>query len=137
MNFDWTEGSLAEGLRLYEAGEFFTAHEAWESVWLRLPEPEKTFLQGLIQVTAAFHHLQRDNPLGTLLLLQAALRRLERYPEEFGGISVKLLCHDIRDRVRTLEAGEPASQLASPRIRPSSHFRGTLAREQETPTGEG
>lgn len=85
MKFDWTEGSLAEGLRLYESGEFFTAHEAWESVWLRVPEPEKTFLQGLIQVTAAFHHLQRDNPLGTLLLLQAALRRLERYPEEFGG----------------------------------------------------
>ena len=74
MKFDWTEGALAEGLRLYDAGEFFTAHEAWESVWLKLPEPEKTFLQGLIQVTAAFHHLQCDNRLGTTLLLQAALR---------------------------------------------------------------
>ena len=86
MKFDWTQGALAEGLRLYEAGEFFTAHEAWESVWLGLPEPEKTFLQGLIQVTAAFHHLQHENPLGTTLLLQAALRRLDRYPESFGGI---------------------------------------------------
>jgi predicted metal-dependent hydrolase len=118
MKFDWTEGALAEGLRLYDAGEFFTAHEAWESVWLGLSEPEKTFLQGLIQVTAAFHHLRRDNPLGTTLLLQAALRRLDRYPASFGGISVALLCHDIRERLRRLEAGEPASQLVSPRIRP-------------------
>jgi predicted metal-dependent hydrolase len=118
MKFDWTEGALAEGLRLYDAGEFFTAHEAWESVWLVLPEPEKTFLQGLIQVTAAFHHLQRDNPLGTALLLQAALRRLDRYPESFGGISVRLLCHDIRERLRMLEAGE-VSQLVSPRIQPN------------------
>ena len=116
MKFDWSEGALAEGLRLYEAGEFFTAHEAWESVWLGAPEPEKTFLQGLIQVTAAFHHLQRNNPLGTMLLLQAALRRLDRYPAGFGGISVTVLCHDIRERLRTLEAGEPASQLHSPRI---------------------
>jgi predicted metal-dependent hydrolase len=119
MKFNWTEGALAEGLCLYDAGEFFTAHEAWESVWLRSSEPEKTFLQGLIQVTAAFHHLQRNNPLGTTLLLQAALRRLDRYPEGFGGICVTLLCQDIRERLRTLEAGEPACELVSPRIRPS------------------
>jgi uncharacterized protein len=119
MRFDWTEGALAKGLRLYDAGEFFTAHEEWETVWLRLPEPEKTFLQGLIQVTAAFHHLQRDNRLGTVLLLQAALRRLDRYPGAFGGISVSLLCDDIRERLRTLEGGEEASQVASPRIKPS------------------
>jgi predicted metal-dependent hydrolase len=116
MKFDWSEGGLAEGLRLYEAGEFFAAHEAWESVWLAAPEPEKTFLQGLIQVTAAFHHLQRNNPLGTMLLLHAALRRLDRYPPGFGGISVTVLCHDIRERLRTLEGGEPASQLVSPKI---------------------
>lgn len=55
MKFDWIQGALAEGLRLYHGGEFFAAHEAWESVWLESPEPEKMFLQGLIQVTAAFH----------------------------------------------------------------------------------
>jgi uncharacterized protein len=119
MKFDWSEGALAEGLRLYDAGEFFTAHEAWESVWLVSPEPEKTFLQGLIQVTAAFHHLGQDNRLGTALLLQGALQRLDRYPASFGGISVTLLCHDIRERLRTLEAGEPVSQLISPRICPT------------------
>jgi predicted metal-dependent hydrolase len=117
MKFDWTEGALAEGLRLYHAGEFFNAHEAWESVWLRAPEPEKTFLQGLIQVTAAFHHLQRNNRLGTVLLLQAALRRLERYPAGFGGIAVTALCEDVGGCLRRLDAGEPASQLVPPRMR--------------------
>ena len=118
MNLNWTEGPLAEGLRLYKAGDFFTAHEAWESVWLGAPEPEKTFLQGLIQVTAAFHHLRRNNPLGTKRLLQGALRRLDRYPPSFGGISVAPLCHDVRECLRVLEAGEKAPQLASPRIQP-------------------
>ena len=117
MEFDWTQGSLAEGLRLYDAGEFFAAHEAWEIVWLRAQEPEKTFLQGLIQVTAAFHHLQRNNPQGTALLLQAALGRLERYPACFGGISVTVLCNDIREWLQALEAGAPETQHGSPRIR--------------------
>jgi predicted transcriptional regulator len=75
--FDWTQGELAEGLRRYDAGEFFAAHEAWESVWLRSREPGKTLSQELIQVTAAFHHLEHHNPLGTGVLLQASLRRLD------------------------------------------------------------
>jgi predicted metal-dependent hydrolase len=119
MKVDWTEGALAEGLRLYNAGEFFNAHEEWESVWLTASEPEKTFLQGLIQVTAAFHHLQRDNRLGAALLLQAALRRLGRYSPGFGGISVNVLCDDIGEQLRLLERGEIPSLLAPPRIRPS------------------
>jgi predicted metal-dependent hydrolase len=116
MKFDWTQGALAEGLRLYDAAEFFAAHEAWESVWLPAPEPEKTFLQGLIQVTAAFHHLQRENRLGTSRLLRAALGRLEHYPADFGGISVDLLRDDIRVWLQALEMNAPAPQPAVARI---------------------
>ena len=119
MEFDWTQGALAEGLGCYDAGEYFIAHEAWETVWLEAHEPDKTFLQGLIQVTAAFHHLQRNNPLGTARLLQAALRRLERYPACFGGISVTVLCSDIRERIQALNANEPTPELARARILPA------------------
>ena len=116
VQFDWSEGALAEGLRLYHAGEFFAAHEAWEGVWLRAQEPEKKFLQGLIQVTAAFHHLQRHNPHGTVLLLQAALGRFEHYPACFGDISVALLCSDIREWLQALELGAPDPQPGPVRI---------------------
>ena len=120
MEFDWTQGSLAEGLRHYDTGEFFAAHEAWESAWLESREPDKTFLQGLIQVTAAFHHLQRGNPLGTRHLLQAALRRLEKYSPGFGGISVVVLCDDIRERIQAINAKGPTPELTRPRILPLS-----------------
>jgi hypothetical protein len=66
MEFDWTQGALADGLRRYNAGEYFTAHEAWETVWLGANEQDKTFLQGLIQVSAAFHHLRRNNDIALL-----------------------------------------------------------------------
>jgi len=116
MNLDWTQGALAEGLRRYRAGEFFAAHESWESLWLVAQEPEKMFLQALIQVTAAFHHQQRNNPLGTVRLLQAALGKLERYPASFASISVVLLCDDIREWLTALQAGGPAPQFGSVRI---------------------
>ena len=118
MTFDWTQGPLAEGLRLYNGGDYFAAHEAWESVWLAAPEPEKTFLQGVIQVAAAFEHQRRNNSLGIARLLAAALHRLDPLPPAFGGLDLDLLRDDIRERLQVLAAGEPIPQLVPPRIRP-------------------
>jgi predicted metal-dependent hydrolase len=82
-------------------------------VWLAVQEPEKTFLQGLIQVAAAFYHLQRGNCAGTISLLQSALRRLDRYPEVFAGVVVAPLRVAIRS---WLEAFETAPQSSLPPI---------------------
>ena len=114
---DWTCGGLAEGQRCYRAEEFFAAHEHWEAVWLQLQGREKTFLQALIQVAAAFHHFRRGNREGTASLLRAALRRLDPYSPCFGGISVTLLCQEIREWLRALEAGGPLPDLPFPQIK--------------------
>ena len=118
MTLDWTEDGLAEGLQRYRAGEFFAAHENWEEVWLELEGAEKTFLQSLIQVAAAFHHLQRGNRQGTKSLLKAALGRLDPYPALFGGICVTRLCEELREWLRALEAGDELSELSFPRLQP-------------------
>jgi predicted metal-dependent hydrolase len=121
MTFDWTAGPLAEGLHLYNSGEYFTAHEAWETVWLSAPEPERTFLQALIQVTAAFEHLNRNNnQLGATRLLTAALRRLEPYPVHFGNIDVALLRADMRDHLNSLAAHAAHASPPPARIVPLS-----------------
>jgi hypothetical protein len=105
MPLDWTHGALSEGLRCFHSGAFFEAHEHWESVWLTVQEPEKTFLQGLIQVAASFHHFQRGNCAGTISLMRSALRRLDTFPEVFGGIAVSPLRVATRAWLEALEAG--------------------------------
>lgn len=103
MTLDWSSGALAEGLHCYRNGEFFLAHEHWEGVWLRLDEPEKSFLQALIQTAAAFHHLNAGNPVGTASLLRRSLQRLELCPAVFGGIATGPLCEDIRGWLEAVE----------------------------------
>lgn len=117
MTFDWTHGPLAEGLRDYNAARFFEAHEAWESVWLHAPQPEKTFLQGLIQVTVAMHHLSRNNTLGAIRLLTAALRKLSPHAPTFANLDVQLLCDDIRTCLQGLTPN-PTIAVCAPRIHP-------------------
>lgn len=117
MPINWEEDGLAKGLACYRRGAFFDAHEHWEAVWLRSPEPDKTFLQALIQITAAFHHLSRGNRAGTASLLGGALRRLESYPAEYGGVAVQPLRESLRAWLNALGDGGPPASLAYPLIR--------------------
>jgi len=70
---------LEEGIRLFNTQKYFEAHEALEAVWLKAEGEEKTFLHGLIQVAAAFHHYTRSNPAGFRSLLEKSWRKLERF----------------------------------------------------------
>ena len=117
MALDWSRGALAEGLRCYESGEYFDAHEHWESVWLKCDEPEKTFLQALIQITAAFHHFQQKNFKGTASLLRGALRRLDSFPAAYGGIEVEAVRASVREWLRALDEASDSTGLSIPRIR--------------------
>ena len=117
MRFDWTAGDLAEGLRCYRAQQFWHAHEHWEAVWLKLEGQEKTFLQALIQTTAAFHHLQRGNMVGTASLLRNALGRLDPLPAEFGGINVDALRGSLRGWLDALDRGEAVERISFPELR--------------------
>lgn len=117
MPLEWESAELAEGLACYRGCEFFEAHEYWEAVWLRLAEPEKTFLQALIQITAAFHHLQRNNRIGTRSLLTRALRRLDVYPAEYGGVAVDTLRQSVRSWLSALDHDASPSSLPYPPIR--------------------
>jgi predicted metal-dependent hydrolase len=119
MTLDWQSGALAEGLACYCKREYFLAHEHWESVWLQLNDPEKSFLQALIQITAAFHHLQTGNTTGALSLLRRAMRRLELAPESFAGIAVAPLRAEIGALLEAHEKAEPFT-IAIPQIRPAS-----------------
>jgi predicted metal-dependent hydrolase len=116
VSLDWEHGALAEGLACYRRGEFFDAHEHWESVWLSLEDPEKSFLQAVIQMTAAFHHLKRGNSAGAASLLRRTARRLEICPANFGGIAVATLRAEISDWICALETGHSRLPEEFPQI---------------------
>src|SRR5438876_12392960 len=81
---------FAEGIKLFNSGSFFEAHEVLEDVWRAAPAAEKRFLQGLIQVAVALHHYSKENRVGTRSLLARARRNLSGYPGEVWGIDLKL-----------------------------------------------
>lgn len=104
------------GIALFNARKFFAAHEVWEELWLPAPEPEKTFLQGLIQLAAAFHHHSRGNQRGTQSLLAAGLAKLERFADDYRGLELARLRVGAKQWVEACSAGKELEALKLPQI---------------------
>ena len=95
-----------EGIRLFNAGEFWHAHEQWEACWLIAREPELTFYQGIIQAAAALVHWQRGNPRGLRRNWEKGRPKLVALPPEMLGLDLRALIADM-DRFVQTDAHSP------------------------------
>ena len=105
------------GLEAFNSEHFYEAHEHWEEVWLETSDPDKRFLQGLIQVAAAFHHHSRANLLGTRNLLREGLRKLDNFPERHGGLEIAELRKEVREWLTALAEAAETDKFRRPQIR--------------------
>jgi len=75
-----------QGVAQFNDTDFWHAHESWEELWLAAETDLVEFLQGLIQLAAAYHHVKRGTLRGAVRLFEAALLRLQPFPARYCGI---------------------------------------------------
>jgi uncharacterized protein len=80
-----------QGVEEFRQGEFYACHDTLEALWIEAQEPDKTFLQGILQIAVACYHLGNQNWRGAVILLGEGSRRLMSYRPEYEGIDVEAL----------------------------------------------
>ena len=103
---DWAD--FRRGIALFNAGRFWHAHEAWETVWKRhRAEPSHDFFRGLIQLAAAHHQREHGRFDGMLIHFERARTKLARFAPVFLGVSVdQLLASTDASRTESLRLGK-------------------------------
>jgi len=105
--FDLTadeELHLERGITLFNSGKFWEAHEAWEEIWMNHPEDGRFFIQGLIQLAAAYHQLGKKVYRGVLIHLKQAQERLKLFPSDFLGLDVLPILEAIEASLADIES---------------------------------
>ena len=114
---------LSRGAELFNRGLYWEAHEAWEELWLELEDEPKLFVQGLIQLAAAYHKATvQMQPRGCVKLHRSALEKLAPAPRDFMGVQTEPLLvaarRTLAEAERWLAGDVPAIDRALiPRIR--------------------
>lgn len=102
------EERFTEGIRLFNQGNFFEAHELWEHEWKTAKGIERISYQGIIQAAAALLHVQRGNCAGALALYLKSWPKLTQLPEVWMGIELGQFRLELRRYFAALQASSDA-----------------------------
>lgn len=81
---------------LFNAREFHAAHEDWETLWNEAEGARRDWLQGLIQIAAAFFHVERGyHASGFIKLMRSARAKVAGYDASRERIRFDLLTRDL------------------------------------------
>jgi predicted metal-dependent hydrolase len=108
--------SLSSGIRLFDAGRYWEAHEAWEEVWMHDRRgPESGFYKGLIQVAAGCLHYQRRNRRGAVNKWRSGAGYLRPYLPRHEGLDLSALVETVDLLLEAMSSSE-WPDLTMPRI---------------------
>lgn len=85
-----------EGLRLFNAEEFFDAHDMLEELWTETHDERRKFYQGLIQASVALFHFGNENFGGAKKVYESSRKYLEPYRPQFEGLDLDKLLADMQ-----------------------------------------
>jgi uncharacterized protein len=84
------------GIQLFNARQYFEAHEALETAWREETGPARELYRGILQVAVAYLHIQRGNYIGARKMFRHCRVWLEPFPDVCQGINIAQLKHDYQ-----------------------------------------
>ena len=89
----------AQGLRLFNAGEYFESHEALEEAWNAETGKVRDLYRGILQIAVVYLHITRRNYNGAVKVYDRSQKWLRDWPEVCRGIEVGKLRKDAETAI--------------------------------------
>lgn len=89
-----------EGLELFNSGQYWKAHEAFEEAWLEEIGEVRNLYRAILQAGVTYLHVERNNYRGAIKVYHRSQRWLAPFPDSCLGINIGQLKLDL-DRVFT------------------------------------
>jgi hypothetical protein len=124
-----------EGIKHFNKGRYFEAHEVWEEIWLHSTGDTKLFYQTLIQAAVGLHHFMRGNLRGARGMYKNVLEKLDRLPPYFMALDLLDFTRQFTIFFADLIDDRASNQYGIDKVRPRIH----LAENEsagESPTDE-
>jgi predicted metal-dependent hydrolase len=102
------------GVLLFNAGDYFEAHEVWEDLWAESHGEERRFYQGLIQAAVGLCHFGNGNLGGAAKLYRSARDYMERCGSPLLGVDTAAFWAQMERCFRPVLGPAPPDRAARP-----------------------
>ena len=93
---------FTKALNLFNSADWYPAHDIFEELWHETNPPERTTLQGILQIAVAQLHLERGNSNGAIILYGEGIGRLRNIGTPDLGLDINKLCQIVEKRLSSL-----------------------------------
>jgi 3-hydroxyisobutyrate dehydrogenase len=103
-----------EGIKLFQEGKFFEAHEVLEELWREIPNENKyrNFIKALIQISAGYYkYIIQKNKDGAIKIFNNTKNYLLEYQDEKTIFNVKELVRNIEFLIELIKEGKDISSF--------------------------
>jgi hypothetical protein len=102
------------GIVLFNAHDFFEAHEVWEDLWAENAGTERKFYQGLIQAAVGLCHFSNGNLGGAAKLYRSARDYMADCGDRFLGMNVQAFWGQMAACFQPVLGSEPPDRSTRP-----------------------
>lgn len=95
--------NAAEGMRLFNEGKFFEAHEELEIAWNDERGAIRDLYRGILQIAVTYLHIARGNYDGAVKVYGRSLKWLDGWDDHCRGINIGKLRDDAELVMREVE----------------------------------
>ena len=82
------------GIKLFNEGEFYKAHDPLELAWMDTQSPERDLYQGVLQIGLAYFQISQGNYRGALKMFIRGQRNLKPLGDTLLGVDINKLRAD-------------------------------------------
>jgi hypothetical protein len=102
------------GVVLFNAGDYFEAHEVWEDLWAESHGPARKFYQGLIQAAVGLCHFGNGNLGGAAKLYRSSRDYMKDCGDRFLGLDLVSFWRGMEECFRPVLGPGPPDRGARP-----------------------
>jgi len=113
------------GLELFNAGNYFEAHEELELAWRAESAPVRELYRGILQAAVAYYHILRGNYRGAVKMFRRSKTWLEPFPDRCQSIDLAAFRQDyVRVEEELLRLGPDRLNLFNRRLMKAIYYQG-------------
>jgi uncharacterized protein len=105
---------LRKGIKLFNKGEFFEAHEVLEDGWKYMTGADREIYQGIIQVAMGYRHHTKDFPKKAGVLIRRGLPRLKKNLTTWEFLPLTEFVDEVETTLEWLDAKHKGEEVEEP-----------------------
>lgn len=94
---------VKEGLRLFNEGRYFEAHEELEAAWRSEKGWVRELYQGMLEAAVTYLHIRRGNFAGAIKVYGRSMKWLNSWPDACRGVQVGKLRSDLSTAIQEVQ----------------------------------